>query len=112
MAVPKPLSSCADGFRRYLVELGFCPAYVRRQMGLMEHLGGWLAVHELSVGELTPAVMERFLAVRRATGRHLISQRGAGPLLVYLRGLGVAPQPVASVADSPRQRLLDRYRSF
>jgi integrase/recombinase XerD len=112
MQVPEPLSSYADGFRRYLVKLGFCPAYVRRQMGLMAHLGGWLALQELSVGELTPAVVDRFLAVRRATGRLLISQRGAGPLLGYLRGLGVAPQPVASVVDSPRQRLLDSYRGF
>jgi site-specific recombinase XerD len=112
MKVTGPLASYAAGFRRYLGEQGLCLAATRRHVDLMAHLSSWLAWHDLGVGELTPAVVKRVLAVRRATGRHLVSVRGAAPVLGYLRGLGVAPEPVTPFADTSRERVLASYRSF
>jgi integrase/recombinase XerD len=41
-----------------------------------------------------------------------LTPKALGPLLGYLRGLGVAPRPVASVAGSVAEDLLERYRGY
>jgi len=75
----------------------------------MAHLSRWLAEHGLEPGGLTQETAERFLVVRRERDVSLRSWRALGPLIVYLRGLGVIPDRVVS-ADTPVERLLLDYR--
>ena len=85
------------GFRAELRRLGFASWSTDTQLSLMADLSRWLDRQQLGPGDLSVAVMDRFLDVRRATHVSLVSGRALVPLLGYLRGLGVAPQPVVAV---------------
>jgi integrase/recombinase XerD len=107
-----PLEPYAAGFGAELARLGYTFFSARGQMELVAHLSRWLAGEGLDAAALTPAVVEGFLAARRAVGyTSRLSPKAVAPLLVYLRGLGVAP-PVAEVAATPVEKLLGRYRSY
>jgi site-specific recombinase XerD len=84
---------------------------VSGQLELMAHLSRWLAEQGLEPAGLTEKAAERFLAVRRERDVSLRSWRALGPLVAYLRGLGVVPELVAS-ADTPVERLLADYREY
>jgi integrase/recombinase XerD len=72
-----------------------------------------MAAEPAALSELTPERVEQFVARRRAAGcRHFRSPRGLAPLLAYLRGLGVTPDPVAPPADGPIDVLVERYRGY
>src|SRR6266568_1954968 len=107
-----PLKTHEAGFREWLAEHGCCVPSVRYQLELMDDLSRWLTRHGAGPGELTPAVVSEVLAARRARGHHLGSARGAGPLLGYLRGLGVVPGAARPAARTPRERLMEEYRSY
>jgi len=82
-------------------------------MRLMEHLSRYLEERGLVVADLTGQVAGGFLAGRRAGARPgLASPRALGPLLGYLRGIGAAPGPAGQVAGSPREVLLEAYRTY
>jgi site-specific recombinase XerD len=70
----------------------------------MAHLSRWLVEQRAEPVALTPEVVEQFLGSRRA------GRRAVGPLLSYLRDLGVVPQP--ATADTPLERLLAEYRDY
>ena len=101
----------ADGFIVELVGRGYRPRSLRGQLELMGHLSRWLAEQGLAPAALTPESVERFLAVRREGDVSLRSWRAVGPLVVYLRGLGVAPEPMVSTV-TPVERLLAGYRDY
>lgn len=61
--------------------------------------------------DLTEDNADRFLAVRRERGVSLRSWRAFGPLVAYLRGLGVIPDRTVA-ADTPVERLLADYRGY
>lgn len=103
------LAPYTAGFVVELVRRGYRPRSVRGQLELMAHLSRWLAEHGLEPGGLTQETAERFLVVRRERDVSLRSWRALGPLIVYLRGLGVIPDRVVS-ADTPVERLLLDYR--
>ena len=107
-----PLEPYAAGFGAELARLGYTFFSARGQMELVAHLSRWLAGEGLDAAALTPAVVEGLLAARRAAGyTSRLSPKAVAPLLVYLRGLGVAPL-VAEVAVTPVEKLLGRYRSY
>jgi len=106
-----PLAPFADGFTVELVGRGYRPRSVRGQLELMAHLSRWLAEQGLEPAALTHENVERFLAVRREGDVSLRSWRAVGPLVVYLRGLGVAPEPMVSTG-TPVERLLAGYRDY
>lgn len=112
MCVHGPLRPYEAGFRGWLAGQGCCVPSARYQLELMDDLSRWLTRHGAGPGELTPAVVSEVLAARRAGGRHLVSARGAGPLLGYLRGLGVVPVPARPAARTPRERLMEEYGSY
>jgi integrase/recombinase XerD len=89
-----PLEPFADGFRAELAERGYKAWSAKHQLHLVAHLSRWLASQGLAAGELVPERVEQFLTARRAAGYtgHL-TLRGLSPLLSYLRGLGVVPDP-------------------
>lgn len=67
-----------------------------------------MEAQELQTSELSPAVIERFFAARRAAGyRDYVSLRGITPLLGYLRAAGLCP--AAPAPSGPADELLDRF---
>jgi integrase/recombinase XerD len=92
-----PLAPYAEGFRAWLVSLGFAPASVKHRLTLFRQFSRWLAAQGTGLGELTDQQAERFVASRRAQGRVTwVSPAGMALPLRYLRGLGVVP-PAAAV---------------
>jgi integrase len=108
-----PLEPYAAGFGIELGRLGYTPLSAANQLWLMAHLSRWLAAHRLGAAELTPARVSGFLVARRAAGyTQWCSAQGLAPLLGYLREAGAAPRPVAPVAVTPTEALLERYRGY
>jgi site-specific recombinase XerD len=106
-----PLVPFKEGFARELHRLGYRPNSARGQLGLMSHLSRWLEAEGLDIGDLTPALAERFLAARRAEGYTIyLTPKALTPLLAYLRGLAAIPQPPSGPAPAgPVEELLERF---
>jgi hypothetical protein len=99
--VKGPLEPYVDGFRQQLAGQGYSPWTATAHLQLMAQVSCWLAAHRLGVGALTAAGVESFLQDRRASGQaRRLSPRGLVPLLGYLRGLGVAPEPAPPVPQA------------
>src|SRR5690349_85939 len=87
--VTGPLGPYAEGFRAELARQGYASSSAVNQLKLVGHLSRWMTMEGLSVPELVPAEIERYVAARRAARyRHNLSEQGLRPLLEYLRGLG------------------------
>lgn len=66
----------------------------------------------LETAVLTSSAIDDFLAARRAAGyTSWRTLKALGPLLEYLRGLGVIP-PVSPAQLTPAEELLERYRGY
>jgi integrase/recombinase XerD len=106
-----PLEPFAVGFAAELSRRGYARDSVVLQLHLMAHLSGWLESERFVVGELrSAALVERFVAARRARYTHHVSPRALAPLLEYLRATGVVAPPAAAASRSPAEALLERYR--
>ncbi len=111
--VSGPLALFVGGFSGELVRSGYTSLSVRLQLQLMAHLSRWLASEELDAAALTPAVVERFVAARRAAGyANHRTAKGLEPLLGYLRAVGAVPLAAPAVAATPVEALLGRYRRY
>ena len=111
--VTGPLAEHAEGFGRHLAGLGYTPLSAVNQLRVMARLSRWLAERGLGPGDLSPERVDAFLAWCRASGYTCwLSVRGVGPLLGFLRGLGVAPGPVCAGSGTAAEVLLGRYRSY
>src|SRR6266511_32154 len=87
-----PLAPYGEGFRAWLVSLGFAPASVKHRMTLFRQFSRWLAAQGTGLGELNDQQAERFVAARGAQGRVTwVSPASMALPLRYLRGLGVVP---------------------
>jgi len=109
--VKGPLAPYAVGFGRYLEGRGYRPGSVVDQLWLMAHFSRWLAGRGIEPSTLDAEAVERFRCARRGRYAHLGGARALGPLLGYLRGLGVVPE-LAAVADTLVERLLASYRDY
>lgn len=111
--VAGPLAPYAVGFINMLSSEGYAPGSIRNHLVRMAQLSRWLDAEVLDAAALSGAVVERFLASRRAAGyRSWLSLRAFSPLLGHLQGLGVAPSDPAPVATTPREVLMERYATF
>jgi site-specific recombinase XerD len=111
--VSGPLASFVGGFSDALARSGYTSLSARLQLQLMAHLSRWLTVERLDAAALTPAVVERFLAARRAAGySNHRTPKALELLLGYLRAVGVAPLAAPAVATTPLEALLERYRRY
>lgn len=109
--VAGPLAPYAAGFSGELVAQGYAVSSVITQINLMAQLSRWLDDQGTDAGGLTPAMVDRFAAVMRATRSVLVSKRALGPLLAYLRARGAAPS-VPHVSGAVRDELLWAYRVY
>jgi hypothetical protein len=111
--VAGPLAAFAPGFVEDLVASGYRPGTAADQLRLMADVSRWLAEHELGAGDLAVSVVERFATERRAAGRaRYLSSRALGPLLGYLRELGVTPLAVPAAPSTPAEVLIGRYSLY
>ncbi len=107
-----PLADDAAGFAEFLIGQGYTAGSARLQLQLMAWASRWLDAEGLEVAGLTDLEAERFIAARRARVDRLFRSRQAlEPMLGYLRGLGVAPAPVA-VPLTPVEELVERYSRY
>ena len=80
---------------------------------MLAGLSRWLDERGLAAGALTGQRTEEFLAARRSAGYTCwLSGRGLAPVLDYLRGLGVVPEPGRVAAGTAAEVLLERYRGY
>jgi integrase/recombinase XerD len=108
-----PLAPYARGFAGELARLGFTIYSAQKQLQLAAHVSRWLDDAGLSTDDLSAAAVDGFLAARRAAGHgEFITPKALAPLLRYLRGLGVAPQPELLVPQTRAEQLLADYRSW
>lgn len=108
-----PLAPYAPGFAEQLAELGYRRSSAVMKLQLAAHLSRWMEAEGVSPAGLTSDVLDRFLAARRDGYASAHSLRALGPVLGYLRGLGVAPDPVEPEGPvSPAEVLLARYRDY
>ena len=110
-SVRGPLEPYVSGFADELARLGYTRCSLEQHVCFIAHLDRWLAAERLGVGDLSAAVVDRYLAERRAAGYvNYRSIKAMRPLLRYLDQLGMLP--VADVAVGPVPALLERYRAY
>jgi hypothetical protein len=110
--VTGPLAPHAHGFAGELVRLGFRRYSAQKQLQLAAQVSRWLGNAGLSTADLNAAAVDGFLAARRGAGLgEFVTPKALAPLLGYLRGLGVAPQPVPARPRTPAIQLWGRQVS-
>ena len=108
-----PLSPFAQSFAIELARHGYRPSAVANQLRLIAHLSRWLQGQHLDARHLTDAVLDKFLATRRAKGYVLwLSARALTPFLDHLRDRGFPQPPLSKPELSPSEELLDRYHTY
>ena len=111
--VAGPLGPHARGFAGELARLGFTSGSAKRQLLLAAQLSRWLDDAGLGTADLGVPAVDGFLAARRASGRReYLTPKALVPLLGYLRGLGVVPQPAFAAPATWAEELLDGYRRW
>ena len=93
--------------------LGYRPNAAASQLQLMAHMSRWLEHRQLDPSELTSERVDEFLVDRRAEGYSLwLSRKATEPMLVFLRGLGVVPDPSPSLPDTAADELIEIFKSY
>jgi copper transport protein len=108
-----PLSVYEQGYLAEMRRLGYARNTINGRRALMRRLSRWLEGQGLEAAGLTTEVAESFLlALRDSDSRWQPTLSTLLPLLGYLRESGAAPAVMASVATSPTELLLVRYRDY
>lgn len=108
-----PLTPFAHGYGEELARLGFTTFSARGQLRLVVSLSRWLTGAGLDVTDLTDTVVEAFLTARRAAGyTAFLTPKALGPLLGYLRGLGVVPAAAVTAPVGGVEELLGQFRCY
>jgi site-specific recombinase XerD len=108
-----PRDALLQDFEGELLQQGYAPSTVHKQKRLFADLSDWLQTQELTAGDLSFRLVDRFLRDRRSAGfaRHK-THRTLRPILDYLHRLKLAPPLEAPVLEGPASAILDRYRRF
>lgn len=105
-----PLAPYANGYREVLAGLGYTPTGVVRKVCELSRLSDWMTTNGLGADDLTSGRFGQFSALCAAGVERPVGRRTLGPLVGYLRGLGVVPDE--KVGASETDELIDRYRSW
>ena len=102
-----------QGFEGELLQQGYPPSTIRRKKRLFADLSDWLQAQELTAGDLSFRLADRFLRDRRSAGfaRHK-THMTLRPILDYLHRLKLALPLEVPVGEGPASVILDRYRRF
>ena len=108
-----PRHALLQDFESELLQQGYKPSTVLRKKRLFADLNDWLQDQDLSVGDLSFQLADRFLFDRRSAGyaRHKTLET-LRPILDYLHRLQLVPPLEAPVSEDPASEILDRYRLF
>jgi integrase/recombinase XerD len=107
------LDASAIGFRKELERLGYTDPQAQLHMALLAHLSAWLHEERISPNAVTSERIAEFLQTRKALPLpRLVSLVGAGPLLRYLRRLGLIPEPSRPTPSGPIDDLVERYHEY
>jgi integrase/recombinase XerD len=109
--VAGPLACYSAGFAAELAALGYSANSIYAHLRVMCVLSAWMSGQGLEAGDLSPGVAGQFAPVLRAFQRHLTSGKALAPLMRYLRGLGVLPEPDA-VPVGERDALVVAYQRY
>jgi integrase/recombinase XerD len=108
-----PLSPFVTGFWSELMRLGYAPLSAGNLLRLAAHTSRWLATKRLRPSDLTTESIAAFIAHRRRQGHtQFLSPAALGPLITYLRALGVTPPPAPAAIVSPLDALLRDYSDY
>lgn len=107
-----PLAPYASGLVHEFLRLGYTLTSAAIVVQFAAHLSRWLAWEGLELSEVTDAVTERFLCVRRAEYTSHYSRRALRPVLAYLRREGLVPPEQEVMPASAVEVLLARFRSY
>ena len=113
MVVEGPLAPFACGFWEQLGRLGYQDEQANKHVRVLAELSGWMAQRGVCSSELSSEIVEGFFCERRQLGHAwLMTGMAAKPLLGFLRGANVVPEPSRPVPWGPAEALLERYREF
>jgi site-specific recombinase XerD len=109
---PGRLGPHVDGYRTWLLSLGYTPGTARNKLKELGQLGRWMSGEEMDVSDLSAGRIEEFLGARLACGdRRVPGTRSFGPLLDYLIDQGaIAPAPL--LAPTALDTLIEQYQSW
>jgi len=108
-----PLAPYEVVLRVELTRAGYAESSVRDVVRTMARLSGWLERTGRTSAELTPPVVREFLVLRRERcASELVARRGLGPLLRFLRGVGVVPDDNEVDGAGLVAIVLGRYRAW
>jgi hypothetical protein len=106
------LAAHGPGVVAELERRGYAAATIGDQMKVLGSMSRWMAAEALVAKDLSPEVVERYVAWRRARGYGYVrSSVVLRPLLAYLRATGVLVA-VDLPAAGPVDVLLERYRGY
>src|SRR6266496_3313684 len=116
VVVSGPLERFAAGFDAELARLGYARVSAYFQMRLAAQLSAWMARRRIDVAVLGDRdVVREFFSAAEATcvvGQTRPGIGALGPLLGYLRQLGVVAPETLVVPDGGAERLLADYRRY
>lgn len=108
-----PRNALLRDFEGALLQQGYAPSTVHKQKRLFTNLSDWLQAQELTVGDLSFRLIDRFLCDRRSAGfARYKTHRALRPILDYLHRLKLAPPLEAPEFEGPASVVLDQYRRF
>ena len=110
--VSGPVVGVSDGLVRELQALGYATTSATELMRLAAHLSRWLQASGLGLAELTPSVVDAFVAERRASYVNLVLARALDPIIGYLRRVGEVPEPLPAAPATGAQAVLDEFAVF
>src|SRR5512145_2983369 len=103
--VSGPLSNLVAAFAAQLTAQGYTDLSLANQLRLAAHFSRWLEARRIELPQLTPELLDRYVALRRRTRTGWISRHGLTPLLEHLGLIDTV-----SRARPKRSEVLERYR--
>ena len=104
------------GFSQDLIDelqtLDYATTTATELMRLTAHLSRWLEGSGLGLAELTPSVIDAFVAERRTSHVKLASARALDPIVGYLRRVGAVSDVGPAVPTTVAQVALDGFVRF